>query len=62
MQRYVGFKEALVDLDDEAPGSVARQVGARLFLAEGEGPFAVEATWAERDGLFVTAARIRLKS
>jgi enterobactin synthetase component D len=62
VQRYVGFKEALVDLGDEAPGPVAREVGARLFLAQGEGPFAVEATWAERDGLFVTAARVRLTS
>jgi 4'-phosphopantetheinyl transferase EntD len=56
VQRYVGFKEALVEISDEAQG----EAKVSLSLAQGEGPFAVEATWAEQDGLFVTAARARL--
>jgi 4'-phosphopantetheinyl transferase EntD len=57
VQRYVGFKEARVDLGDDA--GATREARAALFLDQGEGPFAVEATWAEEDGLFVTAARVR---
>ncbi len=60
VQRYVGFKEAQVELCDEA--APVREARVRLSLAGGEGPFAVEATWSERDGLFVTAARARLSA
>jgi enterobactin synthetase component D len=62
VRRYVGFKEAHVELGDEARGDGAREARVRLSLAEGEGPFAVEATWSEEDGLFVTAARARLSA
>jgi enterobactin synthetase component D len=51
VRRYVAFMEAEVDL-----GPPAR---ARFLLSGGEGPFAVEATWTERGGLFVTTARVR---
>ncbi len=55
VQRYVGFKEAEVDL-----GPPTR---ARLSLERGEGPFTVEATWAEIDGgLLVSTAKVRLTS
>ena len=42
VQRYVGFKEAHVELGDEA--SPVREARVRLSLAQGEGPFAVAAT------------------
>ena len=51
VQRYVGFHEAEVEL-----GPPPR---AHFQLARGEGPFAVEATWTETGGLFVTTARVR---
>lgn len=51
VKRYVGFKEAEIDLDD--PPLV------RLSLERGEGPFAVEATWTTVGGFFLTTARIR---
>ncbi len=52
VRRYVGFKEAEVEL-----GPPAR---ARFCLEHGEGPFLVEATWAELDGLILSTARVRL--
>lgn len=50
VQRYVGFKEADVDLASST---------ARLDLVNGEGPFAVEVTWAEIGAMIVSTARIR---
>ncbi len=32
---------------------------ARLSLTKGEGPFTVEVTWTEIDGLILTTAHIR---
>jgi phosphopantetheine--protein transferase-like protein len=49
--RYVGFQEAEVDLDPS--------VAVRLSLAQGEGPFVVEATWTRIDGQVLSTARIR---
>jgi enterobactin synthetase component D len=51
VQRYVGFKEAEVDLGPPA--------AARLSLAKGEGPFAAEVSWAEIEGAIVSTARVR---
>jgi 4'-phosphopantetheinyl transferase EntD len=51
VQRYVGFKEAEIDLGPP--------VAVRLSLAGGEGPFAVEATWTEIEGRVVSTAWIR---
>lgn len=65
VQRYVGFKEAEVDLELPSlvhDGSAARApvfARARLALERGEGPFAVEATWAELEGLIISTARVR---
>lgn len=61
VHRYVGFHEAVVD-----PGASSvvaagvRDAAAHLTPSPGEGPFAVEATWAELAGYVVTSARIRL--
>lgn len=57
VRRYVGFKEAEVDLGPAGEG--VRVVAARLALDRGEGPFAVEATWAEVAGYVVSSARVR---
>jgi enterobactin synthetase component D len=62
VQRYVGFKEAEVDLEPPTWGfgsGAPMAARARLTLERGEGPFAVEATWAELDGLIVSTARVR---
>jgi 4'-phosphopantetheinyl transferase EntD len=59
VQRYVGFKEVAVDLGGEGAGAGFREVPATLRLAQGEGPFTVEAAWAEIEGLIVSVARIR---
>ena len=55
--RYVSFHEAFVD--PGPPGAGVRAATARLEPREREGPFAIEATWAELDGYVVSAARIR---
>jgi 4'-phosphopantetheinyl transferase EntD len=61
VQRYVGFKEAQVDLGPPAKmgDTPMPPVEVRLSLAQGEGPFAVEATWTEIEGVVVSTARIR---
>jgi 4'-phosphopantetheinyl transferase EntD len=55
--RYVSFHEAVVD--PGPPGDGVRPAAARLEPAQGEGPFAIEATWAELDGYVVSTARVR---
>ena len=58
--RYVGFKEAVVDPGPRNESEGVRQAAARLAMEKGEGPFAVEAAWAEAEGYVVSAARVRL--
>jgi enterobactin synthetase component D len=57
VRRYVGFHEALVEPDP--PGEGVREAAARLDPTPGEGPFSIEATWAELDGYVVSLARVR---
>lgn len=54
VRRYVGFKEAEVD-----PGSPGQACPARVALAQGEGPFTVEAWWTEIPGHVITSAVAR---
>ena len=53
VQRYVGFHEATVDPDLQGSATV------RLDLANGEGPFAVDARYEWLHGRLLTSARIR---
>jgi enterobactin synthetase component D len=53
VQRYVGFLEVAVTLEDDGTGRVTPH------LAEGEGPFVLEVRWMKREGLLVTTARVR---
>jgi 4'-phosphopantetheinyl transferase EntD len=53
VQRYVGFKEAEVEIGRQDEG--IQRAEARLDVAEG--PFAVEATWVEIEGHVVSSAR-----
>jgi len=57
VRRYVGFKEAEVDAGPDGEG--VRVAAARLSMERGEGPFAVEATWVELAGHFISTARVR---
>jgi len=64
--RYVGFKEAeLLDLS-MAPSSLIEapvfvETRAILTMAQGEGPFVVEASWARAGSFAIAAARVRPK-
>lgn len=63
VRRYVAFREAEIEgLEVGAPSPleqpVVQPVEARLVLAQGEGPFEVEATWAHSEVLIATA-RVR---
>jgi 4'-phosphopantetheinyl transferase EntD len=65
VQRYVGFLEAEFLSLPPAPPSASWaeaqfvDVDATLLMANGEGPFVVEATWARVDRVCISTARVR---
>ena len=61
VQRYVGFKEVALDVDTRLPSTPFRPAIVELNLAKGEGPFAADATFAEREGCIVSTAQISAK-
>lgn len=53
VRRYVGFQEASVDLQE------SERTLVRLELAQGEGPFCLDARWSLVDGHVLTSVRAR---
>jgi phosphopantetheinyl transferase (holo-ACP synthase) len=63
VRRYVGFREAEIARLDLPPASPLeapefQAIEAQMTLAKGEGPFAVEVSWARCEALVLATARI----